>query len=403
MHALVLLLALSASQEQPKMNFEKLDQLLVIRSVIEEVDSLRQKGVDIDEDGSMKTQLLEKASAVAGFEIKSYDDLKTFTGGAEPPPTTWERVKGFVTFGNIVLIFAAIMGVTAVGLLFGHYFVALILAVPLPAWEVICYFVCFGLIAAGTKVDPEYMLMPVLPGVLGLIGCTFLTDRAHFHKSRDRDQRRWSPVSNEWLALIQWGFLAMAWGAVAIFYGSEVIGFLSVMALMTALGFVCGVMPWGVYIGWNDEKMVSRGTTAAFVILGFYVLTHITGISSPQIDVFKTGAHFMGAFVYFLGILIMSSKWYFGREDDYTWFNKYLLLNALCIASGIAAFYLGSVFGMSSLLGIGGTLFSLYVLEKYFEIPWKGVGWIWAMLFLAIGLYFAVGQMKAYPEYFLFF
>jgi len=75
----------------------------------------------------------------------------------------------------------------------------------------------------------------------------------------------------------------------------------------------------------------------------------------------------------------------------------------LCIASGAAALYLGSVWGMGALLGIGGTLFFLYVLEKYIELPWEGVGWIWAMLFLAIGLYFAVGQMKAYPEYFLFF
>jgi len=165
---------------------------------------------------------------------------------------------------------------------------------------------------------------------------------------------------------------------------------------MTACGFVCGVMPWGVYVGWNDDKYVSRGTVAAFVILALYIITHITGLTSPQIDVFKPGAHFMGAFVYFLGILIMSSKWYLRRRF-------YLPMNILCIISGVAALYLGSVFGMGTLLGIGGTLFFLWVLEKYFEIPWEGVGWIWAMLFLAVGLYFAVGQMKAHPDYFLLF
>jgi hypothetical protein len=379
------------------MDFDKLEKLVVIRSVIEEVDSLRQKGVEVDEDGAIKAKMLKEASDIAGYKISSYEDLKTFTGGAEPPPTFWDRAKGFVTFGNIVLVFAAIMGVAAVCFLFGHYFIALILAVPLPAWEVICYCACFGLIAAGTKVEPDYLLMPVLPGVLGLIGCTFLTDRAHFHKNEERRSRRYSDVSNQYLQLIQWGFLAIAWGAVAVFYSSQLIGFLSVMAAMTAVGFVCGVMPWGVYVGWDDDKMIPRGITAGFIALLFYVVTHITGLSSPAIDVFKPGAHFMGAFVYFLGMLIMSAKWYDGIN------GKYLLMNGLTIVSGVAALYLGSVFGMGTLLGVGGTLFFLYVLEKYFELPWEGVGWIWAMLFLAIGLYFAVGQMKAHSEYFLLF
>jgi len=150
--------------------------------------------------------------------------------------------------------------------------------------------------------------------------------------------------------------------------------------------------------------MIGCATTAAFFALAFYVVTFITGISHANIDPFKPGAAFMGSFVYFLGLLIMSSKWY--CEDNHrggVLFGKYVLLQVLCVGSGIAALYLGSVWGMGSLLGVGGTLFFLYVLEKYFEIPWKGMGWVWAMLLLSALLYVAVGQMKAYPEYFLFF
>ena len=33
---------------------------------------------------------------------------------------------------------------------------------------------------------------------------------------------------------------------------------------------------------------------------------------------------------------------------------------------------------VGALLGIGGTFFTLYLLEKYFELPWRGVGWAWA-------------------------
>jgi len=390
MYSLLMLLALSASppESPPAMDFDKLDQLVVIRSIFDSMENFKNDGVDADSDGKIKAQLLANASEIVGQPVKSYEELKALTGGSARPPTPWERVKGWFTFLNVILITAAILFVVAIVALFGHYLIDLIRAVPLPAWEVICYGFCAVLIGLGDKVPADFTLMVTLPGVLGLVGCLALTKYAHFKDNKTIQPYLW--------------FLTLAWGAVAIMDGSHVIGFFAVMALMSALGFVCGMIPGVVYVGFEDEKVAPRATSSAFLILAFYTLVHITGTTNQYIDVFKTGAQFMGSFVYFLGILCMSSKWWSWTSYKQTRLDTYLAMQVLAIASGLAALFIGNVYGMGFLLGIGGTLFYLYVLEKYYEIPWKGIGWAWSLLGLAGMLYFGVAFAKLHPEYFLF-
>jgi hypothetical protein len=77
-------------------------------------------------------------------------------------------------------------------------------------------------------------------------------------------------------------------------------------------------------------------------------------------------------------------------------------MQAIVIGSGVAALYIGTVFGLTMLAGVGGTFFYIYVLEKYYEIPWKGVGWAWSTLFLAGILYGFVIFAQRHPQYFIF-
>jgi len=57
---------------------------------------------------------------------------------------------------------------------------------------------------------------------------------------------------------------------------------------------------------------------------------------------------------------------------------------------------------MTMMAGGGGTLFYIYVLEKYYEIPWEGRGWAWSLLGLAGLLYVFVIVATRKPEYFIF-
>jgi hypothetical protein len=104
--------------------------------------------------------------------------------------------------------------------------------------------------------------------------------------------------------------------------------------------------------------------------------------------------------VYYLGLLVMSSKYYvFSGKGGGE--GQYLALQVLTIVSGVAAFYLGSTFHMGALLGVGGTFFTIYLLEKYYEIPWGGVGWPLSFLGVAVFLYFLVGFAHTHSQYFI--
>ncbi len=62
--------------------------------------------------------------------------------------------------------------------------------------------------------------------------------------------------------------------------------------------------------------------------------------------------------------------------------------------------FIGSIWNIGPLQGIGGTFFFLYIIDKYFEIPaWKK-HWAIATLGFGIMLYVSTLIMRAYPTYF---
>lgn len=373
---------------QDQTNLEKFNRLLIIRDNIEAIDKLKFYNIDVDKDGSITKELLRQANEISGGKVNNFEELHRITGAKNKPPTPFEQFKGWLTFVNIVWITGAFLIVAACVWLFGLYFLALILAVPAKVWEVILYGACLFLIALGSQVPPAYFLAVTLPGCLGLLGCLSLT--SHIRESENTEAAAW--------------FLSLIWGAAAIFYGSHVIGFLAIMAILSAFGFTAGHFPGVLYFGFEKEAYIPRATIAAGMILAFYVFSYIFGIVMGPLVVFNEGMVFMGSFVYFLGVLILSSKWYcigWWRSSDQNW-PLYWLMQVVCIASGVVAIYLGSVYQVGFLLGIGGTLFYIYLLEKYYELPWRGAGWAWSLLGLGGILYAFAHFAQNHPEYFLF-
>lgn len=354
--------------------------LVNIRESYEIVQSMGERDLMDEADcTSLKQELMQKAQKIDP-EIKSFEDLRWETQGFS------ERVGGFFTFTNILLVTACLMFTLAVIWLFGLYMLTILLAVPIGVYEFGCYAICGWAILAGAQVSPSFTMATVLPGCLGLIGCLSFSHKRHVDES-DRNFKEEKYIS------IYSSILFFVWGAVAIYYDSSIIGFMSVSAFMTAVGFICGMVPGVVYVGFENDEVVPQGTLAAFFVLLAHVVLSITNTTINQLEPFRTGMEFLGTFVYFLGILIMASKY---------WSKKlYPIYNLLAIVSGCAALYLGSVYGMGMLLGVGGTFFYLYLLEKYYEIPWEGKGWAWSLLGLSIILYGMYAFSIKHPEYFL--
>lgn len=289
------------------------------------------------------------------------------------------RIHGIFTLANLIVIIAAILGIVAIGYLLKDY----LLSMPAIGHELLIYGTCGALLLVAQKIKPDVQLFALMPASLGILSGLIYSK---FIRFPDGDSKGSFSLT--------FAITAFLWAAIAIYFNTSVIGFMAVMSFLVALGFSAFVTPGLIAIGFEDDASVARGTFGAFVLLFIYIL----GIFSwkampPTYQFFSFGFGFLGTFVYFLGLLIISSKYYTSKEN-------YVFTQLLVILSGAAALYLGLTFGISILASVGGTFFCIYLLEKYCEIPW-GRAWAVGLLGSAGLLYGIAWFMKMYPQVFI--
>jgi hypothetical protein len=133
------------------------------------------------------------------------------------------------------------------------------------------------------------------------------------------------------------------------------------MALKCFKGFSFLAIPFCYFIGFsgyflclcgvhfvNRARAIPRSMAASAVLLTFSSYLRINHIDNDIFHPFTFGALFMGnsqyfcvllikgTIVYFLGLLIISNKWY-----DFVAVERYLFRNFLALFSGVAAVVLG--------------------------------------------------------------
>jgi len=337
------------------------------------------------------------ASEIAGEEISTQGELANFL-------LHHDKTGGFFTFLNIVWFFASLVVVIALGWLCFSYFGGY-------AIEIFGYVLCvFGLVSG--LIWPGLGIWFVVPACLLLFGLLSLTEQLHF---KDFDKKRYESDEGKhqllpgkgWLSFslfqVQFAIMTFVYGGAALVYNSQVLGFMAIMALEGLLGFTMLVGPLCVGLGFSSEKVIPRATAASFLILLVYLLTRVTGGDPGIFHVFQGGAFFIGTFVYFLGLLILSSWYYYAwgrRGSEKGSHAQFWFMQVVTIASGCAAFYLGSVFGITALLGVGGTFFVIYLMEKYTELPWSEIGFAWGLLGAGLLLFGFALFAYHHPQYF---
>ena len=371
------------SKARPAGAAATLGKLTVIRSNIDLLDQLRRQGVEADRDGALAKSLLSDAASLTNGRVTSLETLRAATGTA---PTPYERLQGWLTFSHVMLLLGASMMVLALAYLFGIYFLALLILVPARVWEVVVYLVCFGAICAGHSMSDEFTIAPVLPGCLGLLGCFFFSASLHHFKPKG------------WMA---WLFVPV-WGAAALFYHNEMLGFLTVLAALNGMGFFAGMTPGLVVFGFSDSAIIPRTTLAAGLLLSVHVALHCLGADPAWLAPFRYGMGFMGSFVYLLGLLIMANRYYMRYLVKEYFLSGYIAMQVVSVVSLAATLYFGSVYRMDSLLRVSGPFLCLFVMEKYMELPWRRIGWAWGLLGMGGLLYGVALFAQARPEWFLF-
>jgi hypothetical protein len=430
---LFVLFALVLSTSSARCQSLSTGQLVIARQIQNKLavikDLSAHKLITTEEQDKASNFYLDQATPILGHAVTE-DALNTLT--TKETQTT----HGFGVFLNSIIILAGILLLlSAIGLIL-FYLRDFLKSLPSSFYECMAYVLTAICLAAGYLWQPFHIgfltIEPFwlsVPGAFAFAGCVNLSYWLHWIRPRHNSSRisdannttsdlvYFGPVPFRFPTIL-FGLCTIVWGAVAVEYHAifpnsgipNFLAFISIIALQSFLGFSVITAPGCIALGWEKDKQVPKSTLSSLMLLVAYVSIALGGIAvTESMRLFESGCLFMGAFVYYLGLLVMSSQWYSIKEkiDPQTrkvrqeWLIRYFVMQTVTIISGLTALYLGATFHIGALLGIGGTFFVIYLLGKYYEIPWKGVGWAWSCLGVALALYFFVGFAGQHAEYFI--
>jgi hypothetical protein len=326
---------------------------------------------------------IRKAREIGGPSIDRAMLRQVAAAAAEPG--TFERLRDAMTFLNLVAFLAAAMFVVALLRLVVLHLMPLLADLPLWAWELGGHTMSTALTLGGVAAGPVHGEW------VGLVGCLLWAGAVGFSFARRRTElgRLATPTS---VSLT----LCALWSCATVLHGSSMLAYLAVAALLSALGFSVLVVPGAAVLGYSSKEPIPRALVGSLLIL-IAGLAGTLGGSPGVLAPFVGAAVRLGAFVYLVTLLIVSTRHY-GHATT----TRYLAFQVLTLASCLAGGWLGAVQGIDVLRRFAGTTLVIYLLEKYWEIPWRRQQVAWALLLFSLLLYVATLVVRAYPAYFLF-
>merc|ERR1712066_671254 len=179
---------------------------------------------------------------------------------------------------------------------------------------------------------------------------------------------------------------------MGITHDSRLAGFLAVLALYGALGFIFFSFGFGFVIGFDSKDAMVRSAGTSLVLVAGFSLARLAELDPTYIRPFATAAMVLGNVVYFLALLIYSARW---RSCA----ASYALRQCLMLVSLVVALFVGNVFSIPSMSNTATTFLVLWLMEKELEVEWgSGPGMV--VLFLNfVGMYFLALYLHTHPEH----
>jgi hypothetical protein len=124
---------------------------------------------------------------------------------------------------------------------------------------------------------------------------------------------------------------------------------------------------------------------------------------NDSIEVFRFGVLYACSFTYYLGCLIISSRFYAKGVKASNYVERYILFNMIAIFSFIAGMFFGSIYlPLGVIQKMAGSLFAFWCIEKWIEIDWSDKSWSWGVTGTGALLYALSYFVSNYPEFFLY-
>jgi hypothetical protein len=371
----------------------QINELQRLHQVCQAIDGMESRGSIATEAAlAERRRNLQIAAGIVG-ETVSLNQLaklveQNTTPDVAPELTSPDDVvadDGYFTFINAMWVVVGFLLLVSLGWIFFAYIAPLLSPAVL---EMLSYLVCIGLV-----LGPERYLTGGGVFALAIVGAVGLGLTIAYTISEHI-----KPNSFEF----GFGVLCLVWGAIAIHHQSSLIGAASVLALLWLLG--SWVLPFvDVAFIFDEGEVVPAAFWTSAALLGGFTAAKVWGEGylpyySSWVPVFQYGVFWLCGLAYSSGLLVLASAHY--KWDPL----RYLSMQTLAIGSAVAALYFGSVFHIDLLREVGGSFTALYLISKFFDLPWKlSDHWCWAALALAVSMYFGVDFMEQHPQFFLGF
>jgi hypothetical protein len=235
-------------------------------------------------------------------------------------------------------------------------------------WE---FFAYATLLLALYNFDNEYVVLLV----------SFLSGSLISYSILSRRDKEGKKQSGNIISLI----LTLLWAAIAYFYDNGFVGFLSVASFISSIGFVVIMFPGVIGIGFKENKagFVLRLTGIAFILSIFswllFYTSYIPSLVSlkEQMRVYEVGMVSLIPLVYFCGLGYLTFFWY-RRHFWIKIFSEFIAL-----VSGIFVLTVALLYGIGSMFWIGLFFMTWDAVDKYHELIYKRVDFVWAGLIFA--------------------
>jgi hypothetical protein len=235
-------------------------------------------------------------------------------------------------------------------------------------WE---YFAYATLLLALYYFDNEYVVLLVSFTSGSLISYSILS-------RRNEEDKKLSANSISWI-------LTILWAAIAYFYDNGFVGFLSVASFVSSSGFVMIMFPGVIGIGFKKTRAdyVLRLTGIALVLSLFswllFYTNYIPALASlkEQMKVFEVGMVSLIPLVYFCGLGYLTFFWY----RRHLWIK--IVSELIALGSGVFVLTVALLYGIASMFWIGLFFMTWDAIDKYHELIYKRVDFVWAGLIFA--------------------
>lgn len=347
--------AWAATPAQTGYSVDQLGKISEIQSCLRGGEKMKMIGAITEPQlKDSEKRCLAELNAKLGTRLSREEVLKIPTGNM-PNLTALQRAAGYITWNNTVWLFSVITLVVCIGIVLNWLGVKL-KEIPKELYELACY-VGGPILIYRASQAPIQEMEALLGSGLVLIG---LLLTRHRMKERLTHQEIIIP-----------GIMCLVFSIAAIATLSSTIGYFAILALIVALGFSVIVLPGTYIFGYEKDDAVVRGTSASFILLTIFAGLQLMGKTIPYLTLFADGVWLVAGIVGYLGLLIMSDRWYWihaRKNCDNRRPLGYLAFQIITVLACFIGMCFGSIFHVSAIQKIAGTFLVLWALEKPFEI-----------------------------------